>query len=153
MSNILDEITQEQRDKWDSIYESVVKPLISAQSGHIGISWLQRHIKIGYFQAFYFHNKLLEDGVLMRLEDNSTATPVHDEVKRLFESVDKFADLMKERLYEKFKKGYRGWDDVSKREAWMNDLVNQVHEDLQNHKEVDIANRAMMIYFLTNKGD
>jgi hypothetical protein len=73
------------------------------------------------------------------------------ELHKLTDSVDQFAIEMKHRLIKKMFEGYTGWDDPSMREQWANDLRDQLVEDLNNGKEADIANRAMMLYFLNRQ--
>ena len=60
-------------------------------------------------------------------------------------SVSKFVDLMRDRMFDKAAEGYIGWDEK--------DCQQYIKEQLQDHVDkgdfVDIANIAMMLYFLT----
>lgn len=54
--------------QWDKRYPEI-KQRVSSEEGHIGVSWLQRRYSLGYNQARYYLDKLLEDGVLRKHND------------------------------------------------------------------------------------
>ena len=77
------------------------------------------------------------------------------ELERLNAAVDEFSAAMKRRLNEKMLEGYMGWDGGHPEE----DLIEQIEDDLVNigmdaddDKKVcvDIANRAMMMFWRRN---
>ena len=68
------------------------------------------------------------------------------EIVKLDAAVDEFAALMKERLAEKARAGYRGWDDPSQRWGIWHALYLDVLDN-RSAKTVDIATRAMMVHF------
>lgn len=68
------------------------------------------------------------------------------EKMRLSQAVDFFANDMKARLFEQAESGYTGWD----KEYPTDDLWDEIKDDAENERElrsVDIANRAMMIWY------
>lgn len=78
----------------------------------------------------------------------------HEEIQLLTNVVDHFAQAMKIKLIECAKKGKTGWDV----EHPENDLLKQITMDSEDmyfdtrpdqkpNKAVDIANRAMMIWY------
>ena len=76
-----------------------------------------------------------------------------EEIKKLEEAVDKFADEMKRRLRDKFKKGWTTWDDPDYKEALELRLASNFITVVKNKKPkakvfddaVDIANIAMFL--------
>ena len=67
---------------------------------------------------------------------------------KIIVAVDEFACQMKSRLLRKLQEGYAGWDDPSK--VSNADLFAAMQADLivdPTGKAVDIANRAMMLWF------
>lgn len=74
------------------------------------------------------------------------------EIVRLWAAVDTFATYMKLRLDEKARQGYAGWDDPKYADL----IADALFWDITNGdggvgKEVDIANRAMMLYFIRSQ--
>lgn len=76
------------------------------------------------------------------------------EMKRLHEAVDWFASAMKTRLTQKLEAGYKGWDKDRptsfRLAADIEDDADWILRDHGGHWEkesVDIANRAMMIWW------
>lgn len=65
------------------------------------------------------------------------------ETKKISKAINIFAKEMKKRMLSKLHKGYSGWDDIEK-------IVKQ-RKNIVNHEEVDLANRAMILYFLKTK--
>ena len=75
------------------------------------------------------------------------------EEERLLRAVDRFSDLMKDRLLEKLEAGFTGWDDTQYRDSisWnMFDKAVAVLKERDSYVSgrncVDIANFAMMIF-------
>ena len=84
------------------------------------------------------------------------------EQEKLEEAVDSFAFEMKERLIEKMKQGYTGWDKTTAHpsDEYLADSIvedanylrRQIQEGLtpSTFKMADIANRLMMIFYRHN---
>ena len=71
------------------------------------------------------------------------------ETSKINAAVDTFALKLKERLAEKVEEGYAGWDQ----ETCMGGLILELQDDARRlsafqRKEIDIATRAMFIYFI-----
>jgi len=74
------------------------------------------------------------------------------EKDRLSIVVDRFAEEMKEKLYEKAEEGFRGWDECSPGD----DELDEIMKKLVRHtiaiafdgedEAIDVANLAMMIW-------
>ena len=83
-------------------------------------------------------------------------TPMQiEEINRIHAAVDDFASAMKTRLTQKVEEGYCGWDDPDGcpsqplRQGMLQDAVI-VHGTHNDDKTVDIANRAMMLWYRAN---
>jgi hypothetical protein len=73
------------------------------------------------------------------------------EIDRLSAAVDEFADAMKKRLYEKHKKGYRGWENADQDKLTMRAKVKTFaieHDATYDIPKncIDAANLLMMIW-------
>ena len=84
----------------------------------------------------------------------------NSELNELCRAVDVFAEAMKARLTEKSGEGYSGWKDMNITEALRRDLNGDSHLlSSRNaaygdcHLTVDIANRAMMLWWHTQGTD
>lgn len=89
----------------------------------------------------------------MKVENNGLPFIKKNEIQLLISAVDEFAEKMKGRLIEKHVgEAYRGWNDPKLKEKIEFDLHKQLSNDIRDHKEVDIANRAMFLYFLHKAG-
>jgi len=70
-------------------------------------------------------------------------------IEKLSSAVDEFAVRMKARLIQKAKQGYTGWDNPE--EVMDFSLVSCMSDDINGRnpvsKAVDIANRAMMLWY------
>ena len=73
-----------------------------------------------------------------------------EEITRLYEAVDEFASEMKARLREQALKGYRGWDDQENYQRIVDMMVK--HAAVDEGKEVDAANLAMILWNLRRRG-
>jgi hypothetical protein len=81
-----------------------------------------------------------------------------EEQARIFKAIDEFSGKMKARLTEKIADGYGGWNSQTMKKQILNKLFSDIEilkcwdieADVPPYKErfVDIANRAMMLYFL-----
>ena len=92
----------------------------------------------------------------------SKGKDMRTEQAKLEEAVDSFAFAMKERLIEKMKQGYTGWDKTTAHPSDehladsivedANYLRRQIQEGLTPSifKMADIANRLMMIFYRHN---
>jgi len=71
------------------------------------------------------------------------------EVKKLFSAVDRFAGLMKQRLLEKARAGYTGWDNSEMVTNFhlISRMSDDINSDSPELKAVDIATRAMMLWY------
>lgn len=77
---------------------------------------------------------------------------VEQEIKRLNEVVDNFAEAMKTKLAQKARKGWTGWDDESSTDKiYTTMLAHAAGIPLAKDQEVDIANLAMMLWNLDAK--
>lgn len=77
---------------------------------------------------------------------------VKQEISRLNEAVDLFATCMKARLTEKAEEGWTGWDKPeSSTKIWNALLAQGAAIPLAKGQEVDIANLAMMLWFLNGR--
>jgi hypothetical protein len=75
---------------------------------------------------------------------------VEQEIKRLNEAVDAFAEAMKTKLAQKACEGWRGWDDeASTDKIYTTMLAHAAGIPLAKDQEVDIANLAMMLWRLS----
>lgn len=75
------------------------------------------------------------------------------EIHRLNVAVDQFAVAMKARLAEKAGEGWTGWDDPeAAKEIWTTMLANGAATPLAKGHEADIANYAMMLWQINEKG-
>lgn len=70
-----------------------------------------------------------------------------NEIKLLNAAIDEFASLMKEKLTEKAKLGYRGWDDIKSRDI----ILDRLRNNLAKNDFVDVANLSMMLHFIHEK--
>ncbi len=71
-----------------------------------------------------------------------------EETAKIEKAVDEFAAFMKRRLRAKLKQGYRGWDNrnlVFGKKFHHSLAMDVIQRPRQ--KAVDIANRAMMLWF------
>ena len=73
-----------------------------------------------------------------------------EEINRLDQAVDDFASEMKARLREQAIKGYRGWDDPENYQRIVEMMVK--HAAVDEGKEVDAANLAMILWNLRRRG-
>lgn len=71
------------------------------------------------------------------------------ELLELSEAVDKFSLAMKRRLLEKLRAGYGGWNDPEKVPDFnlIVKMGDDIHSEHPETKSVDIANRAMMLWY------
>lgn len=77
---------------------------------------------------------------------------VKQEIARLHEAVDLFAATMKVKLSEKAEAGWTGWDKPeSSIKIWNAMLAQGAAIPLAKGQEVDIANLAMMLWFLNGR--
>jgi hypothetical protein len=77
---------------------------------------------------------------------------VKQEISRLNEAVDLFATSMKARLSAKAEEGWTGWDKPeSSIKIWNALLAQGAAIPLAKGQEVDIANLAMMLWFLNGR--
>lgn len=78
-----------------------------------------------------------------------------EEIKALSNALSNFSHAMWERLFEKFKQGYRGWDNEEERSS--DYIREQMLDDVQwifDNSDcityptllIDIANRAMILH-------
>ena len=77
-----------------------------------------------------------------------------EEVNKLHAVVDDFASDMKTRLTAKVEQGFSGWDGGYPIDMIRRDLVTDAHflsNKNNKNKPVDIANRAMMMWFRENR--
>ncbi len=72
------------------------------------------------------------------------------EINRLDQAVDDFASEMKARLREQAIKGYRGWDDPENYQRIVEMMIK--HAAVDEGKEVDAANLAMILWSLRRRG-
>lgn len=83
-----------------------------------------------------------------------------EEQLRLAQAVDTFAHMMKARLLQKLDQGYIGWDDPQNAQPIAAALLDDVHLlqackasiSLDDPLLLDIANRAMFLYFFNTNG-
>jgi cellulase/cellobiase CelA1 len=72
---------------------------------------------------------------------------VEQEISRLNEAVDHFAQAMKTKLAQKAREGWTGWDDqFSADKIYTTMLAHAAGIPLARGQEVDIANLAMMLW-------
>ena len=69
-----------------------------------------------------------------------------EEIQRLSQAVDDFADEMKARLSEQAAKGYRGWDDPANYHRICEMMME--HASVSSGQEVDAGNLAMILWYL-----
>ena len=105
-------------------------------------------------------NSLPQPTVMRRSKNKDMKT----EQEKLEEAVDSFAFEMKERLIEKMKQGYTGWDktNVHPSDEYLADSIvedanylrRQIQEGLtpSTFNMADIANRLMMVFYRHNAG-
>ena len=76
-----------------------------------------------------------------------------DELTKLNDAVDIFAEKMKHRLAIKLKMGWVGWDDKRYQKVLRTKLMKNATKLIlgETHESVDVANLAMMLYFLGGK--
>ena len=71
-----------------------------------------------------------------------------EEAAELFHAVDLFSGQMKRRLLEKARAGYVGWNNSEFTDF---QIISKMHKDIISEnpelKSVDIANRAMMLWY------
>ncbi len=78
------------------------------------------------------------------------------EEEKLCKAMDDFAAEMKKRLIAKARQGYMGWDvpsQIFSRDLRL-ELVNDaaaMYANENDAKAVDVANRAMMLWYRSNK--
>ena len=75
------------------------------------------------------------------------------ELDKLSAATVRFEPIMFKRLAEKANKGYKGWEKLS-----LDALIERIRKSCQRlcfgeHKEIDIANLAMMIYNKRHPGE
>ena len=76
------------------------------------------------------------------------STPIKD--KKLDEAVNEFASDMKDRLAEKERKGYKGWEGSYQKDKLLTEIqedVLAIHTQPTKKKLSDIANRIMMLSY------
>ena len=75
------------------------------------------------------------------------------EEQKLNDAVDAFSNVMKERLFQKCREGFKGWDDPELVPDFELEcrMLDKVHEEYVRNK-VDIANFAMMLWYRKNMG-
>ena len=73
-----------------------------------------------------------------------------EEINRLYQAVDDFALEMKARLREQAMKGYRGWDNPEHYQRIVDMMIE--HAAVDEGKEVDAANLAMILWNLRRRG-
>jgi hypothetical protein len=102
------------------------------------------------------HNCLPGSGILREKEDAIQFRKIRD-LKHLYKTSDFFIKVMKLRLKEKTNQGYQGWDKPSTKEQICCELVKDAKllKEVDYYQRarlcVDIANKAMMFYFLNSK--
>jgi len=73
------------------------------------------------------------------------------EVEKIYKMIDKFAQKIKERMHEKFKDGYLGWDgaySIHRLAIEMNKDTILVLKDQRVEKNlIDIGARAAILYY------
>jgi hypothetical protein len=83
--------------------------------------------------------------------DAMTIDPeTQEEINRLDQVVDDFTSEMKARLREQAIKGYRGWDDPENYQRIVEMMAK--HAAVDEGKEVDAANLAMILWSLRRRG-
>ena len=76
-----------------------------------------------------------------------------EELAKLHKAVFDFANLMKEKLLEKYELGWHGWDDSYEKDAMRQSLLGKAQQ-LYNgdySQAVDVANYSMFLYLLTHE--
>ena len=70
------------------------------------------------------------------------------ESEKLDAAVDEFSVAMKERLREKMKEGWKGWDDPNATLdiELVNGIKNKANSPDPDYQTVDIANLCMMLW-------
>lgn len=77
---------------------------------------------------------------------------VEQEIVRLNEAVDAFAVAMKNKLAQKAREGWSGWDSAeSVEKIYTTMLAHAAGVPLAREQEVDIANLAMMLWRMNEK--
>jgi len=75
--------------------------------------------------------------------------------KKLSKTLQKFVGEMTQRLAEKESDGYEGWDNEDMFTPLLSCLIKDAGEVLDNANSqvecIDIANRAMMLWYLNNQ--
>lgn len=72
------------------------------------------------------------------------------EKEEIIQAMTEFSEKMLTRMLEKYEAGHKGWKDSEKISS--RKLRNQIHTDLsKGRKEIDIANRAMILWYRKEK--
>ena len=75
------------------------------------------------------------------------------ECQKLDKAVDEFAEIMKAKLHLKVAQGYSGWNDKKHIQNIRTKLLEHSAKAFagDNHQAVDVANLAMMLYYMELK--
>ena len=68
-----------------------------------------------------------------------------DDIEKINRTIDQFAEVMKEKMKEKYYEGYEGWDDIAGLEDHITHRLIE-HAKRGKGQEVDMANFAMMLW-------
>jgi len=89
-----------------------------------------------------------------------------NEIEKINNTIDAFTDNIKERMLQKYKEGYRGWDGKYSEIYLSNELLNDAVDVARNlpiknfkptctvilnQRLVDISARCMMLWYRYNK--